>query len=28
LLPEDYENALEKILLELARIDRSLKSKS
>jgi len=26
--PEDYENALEKILLELARIDRSLKSKS
>ena len=28
MLPEDYENALEKILLELARIDRSLKSKS
>ncbi|HUS22154.1 MAG TPA: hypothetical protein VMZ66_09115, partial [Aeromicrobium sp.] len=28
LLPEDYENALEKILLELARIDRQLRSKS
>ena len=28
MLPEDYENALEKLLLELARIDRSLKSKS
>jgi len=26
--PEDYESALEKILLELARVDRSLKSKS
>ena len=26
--PEDYENALEKLLLELARIDRSLKSRS
>jgi hypothetical protein len=26
--PEDYENALEKLLLELARIDRTLKSKS
>ena len=28
MMPEDYENALEKLLLELARIDRSLKSKS
>jgi hypothetical protein len=28
LLPEDYENALEKLLLELARIDRQLRSKS
>ena len=26
--PDDYETALEKLLLELARIDRSLKSKS
>jgi hypothetical protein len=26
--PDDYENALEKLLLELARIDRALKSKS
>ncbi len=26
--PDDYENALEKLLLELATIDRSLKSKS
>jgi len=26
--PEDYESALEKLLLELARIDRTLKSKS
>jgi hypothetical protein len=26
--PEDYENALEKLLLEIARIDRTLKSKS
>jgi hypothetical protein len=26
--PEDYETALEKLLLELARIDRSLKAKS
>jgi len=28
MLPEEYENALEKLLLELARIDRALKSKS
>ena len=27
-LPDDYENALEKLLLELARIDRALKTKS
>lgn len=26
--PDDYDNALEKLLLELARIDRALKSKS
>jgi hypothetical protein len=26
--PDDYENALEKLLLELARIDRTLKTKS
>jgi len=28
MLPEEYENALEKLLLELAKIDRALKSKS
>ena len=28
MLPEDYDAALEKLLLELARIDRALKSKS
>ena len=27
-IPEDYDNALEKLLLELARIDRALKTKS
>jgi hypothetical protein len=27
MMPEDYEAALEKLLLELARIDRALKSK-